>query len=123
MSREKVFACGENDLARVREVTRAALPMYEKPTPKISLQLFDGSGGQDLCPFVPTPTIENEPGRCRPTHTPRQWVARLVCGATGAGKTETLLRIAWTIAKTTDAAVFYLSVGRVTRRPRCGSAH
>lgn len=32
----------------------------------------------------------------------------LVCGATGAGKTETLLRIAWTVAKTTDAAVFYL---------------
>lgn len=32
----------------------------------------------------------------------------LVCGATGAGKTETLLRVAWTIAKTTDAAVFYL---------------
>jgi Helicase HerA, central domain len=32
----------------------------------------------------------------------------LVCGATGAGKTETLLRIAWTVAKTTDAAVLYL---------------
>jgi conjugal transfer pilus assembly protein TraD len=32
----------------------------------------------------------------------------LVCGATGAGKTETLLRVAWTIAKTSDAAVFYL---------------
>lgn len=32
----------------------------------------------------------------------------LVCGATGAGKTETLLRIAWSIAKSTDAAVFYL---------------
>jgi Bacterial protein of unknown function (DUF853) len=32
----------------------------------------------------------------------------LVCGATGAGKTETLLRIAWTLAKSTDAAIFYL---------------
>ncbi len=32
----------------------------------------------------------------------------LVCGATGAGKTETLLRIAWSIAKTTDTPVFYL---------------
>ncbi|MHB1468247.1 MAG: helicase HerA-like domain-containing protein [Solirubrobacteraceae bacterium] len=32
----------------------------------------------------------------------------LVCGATGAGKTETLLRIAWTIAKSAKAPVFYL---------------
>ncbi|HTZ62760.1 MAG TPA: DUF87 domain-containing protein [Solirubrobacteraceae bacterium] len=32
----------------------------------------------------------------------------LVCGATGSGKTETVLRLAWTIAKTTDAPVFYL---------------
>jgi Bacterial protein of unknown function (DUF853) len=32
----------------------------------------------------------------------------LVCGATGAGKTETLLRLAWTLAKTSDAPVFYL---------------
>jgi conjugal transfer pilus assembly protein TraD len=32
----------------------------------------------------------------------------LVCGATGAGKTETLLRLAWTIAKGSDAPVWYL---------------
>jgi conjugal transfer pilus assembly protein TraD len=32
----------------------------------------------------------------------------LVCGATGAGKTETLLRLAWTVAKGSDAPVFYL---------------
>jgi hypothetical protein len=32
----------------------------------------------------------------------------LVCGATGSGKTETLLRLAWTIAKTSDAPVWYL---------------
>lgn len=32
----------------------------------------------------------------------------LVCGATGSGKTETLLRVAWSIAKTTGAQVFYL---------------
>ena len=32
----------------------------------------------------------------------------LVCGATGSGKTETLLRLAWTIAKSSDAPVFYL---------------
>lgn len=32
----------------------------------------------------------------------------LVCGATGSGKTETLLRLAWTLAHTTDAPVFYL---------------
>jgi hypothetical protein len=32
----------------------------------------------------------------------------LVTGATGAGKTETLLRLAWTLAKSTDAPVFYL---------------
>ena len=32
----------------------------------------------------------------------------LVCGATGSGKTETLLRIAWTVAKESDAPVFYL---------------
>jgi Helicase HerA, central domain len=32
----------------------------------------------------------------------------LVCGATGSGKTETVLRLAWTIAKTSEAPVFYL---------------
>jgi len=32
----------------------------------------------------------------------------LVCGATGSGKTETVLRLAWTIAKSCDAPVFYL---------------
>lgn len=32
----------------------------------------------------------------------------LVTGATGSGKTETLLRLAWTIAKTSSAPVFYL---------------
>ena len=32
----------------------------------------------------------------------------LVTGATGAGKTETLLRLAWTLAKSTDTPVFYL---------------
>jgi len=32
----------------------------------------------------------------------------LVCGATGSGKTETLLRLAWTIAKASDAPVWYL---------------
>jgi hypothetical protein len=32
----------------------------------------------------------------------------LVSGATGSGKTETLLRMAWTIAKTSNAPVFYL---------------
>ncbi len=32
----------------------------------------------------------------------------LVCGATGSGKTETVMRLAWTLAKTSDAPVFYL---------------
>jgi hypothetical protein len=32
----------------------------------------------------------------------------LVCGATGSGKTETLLRLAWTLAKRSDAPVLYL---------------
>jgi hypothetical protein len=32
----------------------------------------------------------------------------LVCGATGSGKTETLLRLAWAVAKFTGAPVFYL---------------
>ena len=32
----------------------------------------------------------------------------LVCGATGSGKTETLLRLAWAVAKSTGAPVFYL---------------
>jgi hypothetical protein len=38
------------------------------------------------------------------------WLCRhlLVCGATGSGKTETLLRLAWTVAKSSDAPVFYL---------------
>jgi hypothetical protein len=32
----------------------------------------------------------------------------LVCGATGSGKTETVLRLAWAVAKGSDAPVFYL---------------
>lgn len=32
----------------------------------------------------------------------------LVCGATGSGKTETVLRLAWAVAKGTRAPVFYL---------------
>jgi hypothetical protein len=32
----------------------------------------------------------------------------LVCGATGSGKTETVLRLAWLLAKCSDAPVFYL---------------
>ena len=32
----------------------------------------------------------------------------LVTGATGSGKTETLLRLAWAVAKQSDAKVFYL---------------
>jgi len=32
----------------------------------------------------------------------------LVCGATGSGKTETLLRLAWALARTSDTPVFYL---------------
>jgi hypothetical protein len=32
----------------------------------------------------------------------------LVCGATGSGKTETVLRLAWIVAKHTRAPVFYL---------------
>ncbi len=32
----------------------------------------------------------------------------LVCGATGSGKTETVLRLAWTVAKRSGAPVFYL---------------
>lgn len=32
----------------------------------------------------------------------------LVTGATGFGKTETLLRLAWTVARATDAPVFYM---------------
>jgi hypothetical protein len=32
----------------------------------------------------------------------------LVCGATGSGKTETLLRLAWAVAKSSGASVFYL---------------
>jgi hypothetical protein len=32
----------------------------------------------------------------------------LVAGATGSGKTETLLRLAWAVAKESDAQVFYL---------------
>ncbi len=32
----------------------------------------------------------------------------LICGATGSGKSETAMRLAYTLARTTDAAVFYL---------------
>jgi hypothetical protein len=39
----------------------------------------------------------------------------LVCGATGSGKTETLLRLAWAVAKESDAPVFYLD-GKGDRR-------
>ena len=32
----------------------------------------------------------------------------LVCGATGSGKTETLLRLVWTIAKSSEARIWYM---------------
>jgi conjugal transfer pilus assembly protein TraD len=46
----------------------------------------------------------------------------LVCGATGSGKTETLLRLAWTLARTSDAPVFYLDGkgDRMTAARFCG---
>ncbi len=46
----------------------------------------------------------------------------LVCGATGSGKTETLLRLAWTVAKCSDAPVFYLDGkgDRQTAQRFCG---
>jgi hypothetical protein len=46
----------------------------------------------------------------------------LVCGATGSGKTETVLRLAWTVAKHSDAPVFYLDGkgDRDTARRFCG---
>ena len=46
----------------------------------------------------------------------------LVCGATGSSKTETLLRLAWTIAKTSDTPVFYLDAkgDRETAERFCG---
>lgn len=46
----------------------------------------------------------------------------LVCGATGSGKTETVLRLAWAVAKESDAPVFYLDGkgDRETARRFCG---
>lgn len=46
----------------------------------------------------------------------------VVCGATGAGKTETLMRLAWTVAKTSDAPVYYLDGkgDRTTAERFCG---
>jgi hypothetical protein len=46
----------------------------------------------------------------------------LVMGATGAGKSESALRIAWTLAKATDVAVFYLDAkgDRLTAERFCG---
>jgi hypothetical protein len=46
----------------------------------------------------------------------------LVCGATGSGKTETVLRLAWTVAKHSGAPVFYLDGkgDRDTARRFCG---
>ena len=67
-------------------------------------------------PALPTigRTVLVSPGRlCR--HV-------LVCGATGSGKTETVLRLAWTVAKHTGAPVFYLDGkgDRDTARRFCG---
>ena len=47
----------------------------------------------------------------------------LVCGATGSGKTETLLRLAWAVAKSSEAPVFYLDGkgDRETARRFCGA--
>jgi conjugal transfer pilus assembly protein TraD len=46
----------------------------------------------------------------------------LVCGATGSGKTETLLRLAWAVAKESDTPVFYLDGkgDRETAKRFCG---
>ena len=45
----------------------------------------------------------------------------LVCGATGSGKTETVLRLAWTIAKSFDAPCSTWTA-RAIGRPRAASA-
>jgi len=42
----------------------------------------------------------------------------VVCGATGSGKTETLLRLAWTLARASDAQVFYID----GKGDRCNAA-
>jgi hypothetical protein len=49
----------------------------------------------------------------------------LVCGATGSGKTETVLRLAWTVARESDAPVFYLDGkgDRDTAGRFCGLMH
>lgn len=46
----------------------------------------------------------------------------LIMGATGAGKSESALRIAWALAKATDVAVFYLDAkgDRLTAERFCG---
>jgi len=46
----------------------------------------------------------------------------LVCGATGSGKTETVLRLAYAVAKCNDAPVFYLDGkgDRATAERFCG---
>ena len=56
-------------------------------------------GGEQALPVVGRYALLSKERLCR--HV-------LVCGATGSGKTETVLRLAWAVAKGTRAPVFYL---------------
>jgi conjugal transfer pilus assembly protein TraD len=63
-------------------------------------------GGEHALPMVGARVVLSKERLCR--HL-------LVCGATGSGKTETVLRVAWAVAKGTRAPVFYLD-GKGDRR-------
>jgi hypothetical protein len=56
-------------------------------------------GGEHALPVVDGYVLLSRERLCR--HV-------LVCGATGSGKTETVLRLAWAVASCSSAAVFYL---------------
>ena len=93
---------------RWRPAGRAGRPRTGSPPPPPLSLTLDGEAG-----VVLGERVRGEPALpCAGRHlvlSPARLVHHvLVMGATGAGKTETLLRLAWVLAKRFDAQVFFL---------------
>jgi hypothetical protein len=117
--------------ARVTPEARQILGRRKRPRPVLPVGVLDAGGltgavdgergfvlarrisGERALPTVGRAVLVSPERLCR--HV-------LVCGATGSGKTETVLRLAWTVAKHSGAPVFYLDGkgDRDTARRFCG---
>ena len=93
--------------------TRRLFGTRRRPAPPVHREPPLAASGMGEQGFVLAQRTGGE--RALPQHgpwlfLPQQRLVRhlLVCGATGSGKTETLLRLAWTVARCSNASVWYL---------------